>query len=486
MVENPQSDSPGARPQAAVFEYSRLAFRAIQELVLDGYRKFPRGGEESAGVLYGMREGNIVRVQVARRIACEHARGRTLLLSANDTAALKEQLMRGATEPALQGLAVLGWFLSHTAPIRTAMTASGRTVLSSADLQTFDEYFGTPGQVTLVLRPHASATMQASVFVRRANGSVNAKDSDLDFPFMEPAAFPDPPKGVESKRPRPHRSAPAVRETALATAAATKAATVSAPTARQTVSARTPATSPSAEAGTAARAAPPEPTTPALTLAAATLPQAEPVAPGRKITSTVVSPAQPRIPEPESAADEPASTKPAAPLMPAAPLAAASGRDALPAIRVASPPSLKTYPSFGSYSEPAPRFTFEFAKFLKGPWGIGAALVLLVGLALMPLGVRYYRSQPEPVPISLTMSEHDGRIQVRWDRSSRIIREAVRGSIEFVDGEQSRTAALSAVDLLHGNVTYMRQTGDVQIRLEVENIKGQKTQEVVHSIEPHP
>jgi hypothetical protein len=172
--------------------------------------------------------------------------------------------------------------------------------------------------------------------------------------------------------------------------------------------------------------------------------------------------------------------------MPAAPLAAASGLDALPAIRVASPPSLKTCPSFGSYSEPAPRFTFEFAKFLKGPWGIGAALVLLVGLALMPLGVRYYRSQPEPVPISLTMSEHDGRIQVRWDRSSRIIREAVRGSIEFVDGEQSRTAALSADDLLHGHVTYMRQTGDVQIRLEVENIKGQKTQEVVHSIEPRP
>jgi hypothetical protein len=167
-----------------------------------------------------------------------------------------------------------------------------------------------------------------------------------------------------------------------------------------------------------------------------------------------VSPTQPRVPEPEPTAD---------------PLAAADGPDALPAIRVASTPSLKTYPSFGSYSEPAPWFTFEFAKFLKGPWGIGAALVLLVGLALMPLGVRYYRSQPEPVPISLTMSDHDRRIQVRWDRSSRIIREAVRGSIEFVDGEQSRTAALSVVDLLHGNVTYMRQTGDVQIRLEVEN-----------------
>jgi hypothetical protein len=46
--------------------------------------------------------------------------------------------------------------------------------LSFADLQTFDQYFRTPGQATLVLRPHASATTRASVFVRRADGPVNA------------------------------------------------------------------------------------------------------------------------------------------------------------------------------------------------------------------------------------------------------------------------------------------------------------------------
>jgi hypothetical protein len=310
---------------------------------------------------------------------------------------------------------------------------------------------------------------RASVFVRRADGSLNAEHSDLDFFFTERAAFPDPPDGVDWKG--AHPSAPAVRETALAAAAATKAATISVPTGGQTVPATVPVTSPSAEAASAAPAAPREPTAPAVAPGGAALPPPEPVAPAREDTSTAVSPAEPRVPEPEPTAD---------------PLAAADGRDALPAIRVASPPSLKTYPSFGSYSEPVPWFTFEFAKFLKGPWGIGAALVLLVGLALMPLSVTYYRSQPEPVPISLTMSEHDRRIQVRWDRSSRIIREAVRGSIEFVDGEQSRTAALSADDLLHGNVIYMRQTGDVQISLELENTKGQKTREVVHFIEPHP
>jgi hypothetical protein len=170
--------------------------------------------------------------------------------------------------------------------------------------------------------------------------------------------------------------------------------------------------------------------------------------------------------------------------MPAAPLAAASGRDALPAIRVPLP-DFKPCPNFGSHSDPVPRFTFEFAKFFEGPRSM-VGLVLLASLALMPLGVRYYRSRPEPVPISLTMSEHNRQIQVRWNHFSRIILEGVQGSIEIVDGKQSRSAALSADDLSRGNVTYMRQTGDVQIRLEVENAKGQKTQEVVHFIEPHP
>ena len=103
----------------------------------------------------------------------------------------------------------------------------------------------------------------------------------------------------------------------------------------------------------------------------------------------------------------------------------------------------------------------------------------------MPLGVKYYRSLSESAPISLTISEHNSQIQVRWNHSSRAIREAAQGSIDILDGSQSRSAALSADDLSHGSVTYVSQTGEVQIRLEVENAKGQKTQEVRHFIEPH-
>jgi hypothetical protein len=254
-------------------------------------------------VLYGTREGNIVRVQVVRRIACEHTRGRTLLLSANDRAALKEQLVREATEAALQGLTAVGWFLSHAATIRTAMTASSRTVLGPPDLETFDEYFGTAGQVTLVLRPHPSATMQASVFARRADGSVNAEDSDLNFPFTEAAVFPDRTKEVERKPPQ--RAVPAVRKTALAAAAAT-AVSGSVPAARQTVPTGIPATAPLARATTLA-----------------------PNAPVKEITSTPASPSQPRIPKPEPTGDPRASAKPSVLVTPTAPATGAAGREVI-------------------------------------------------------------------------------------------------------------------------------------------------------------
>jgi len=94
MVENPQPDSRRARTAEVAFEYSRPAFDAIREAVLESDCKSPRKRNEEAGVLYGTRVGNMVRVQMVRRIACEHARGRMFLLSATDSAALKDELTR--------------------------------------------------------------------------------------------------------------------------------------------------------------------------------------------------------------------------------------------------------------------------------------------------------------------------------------------------------------------------------------------------------
>jgi len=116
-------------------------------------------------VLYGTREGNRVRVP-------NSAANRLRACTGTDAPSIRERYggSEGSIDARSHGNRCFrnsrSWAGSCRTrhPIRAAMTASGRTVLCSADLQTFDEYFGAPGQVTLVLRPCASTTMQASVF----------------------------------------------------------------------------------------------------------------------------------------------------------------------------------------------------------------------------------------------------------------------------------------------------------------------------------
>jgi len=64
-----------------------------------------------------------------------------------------------------------------------------------------------------------------------------------------------------------------------------------------------------------------------------------------------------------------------------------------------------------------------------------------------------------------------------WNHASATIRDAVKGSLEIVDGPDTQTVPLSADDLMRGSFTYMRRTGDVQVRMEVQNGDGAKTVE---------
>src|ERR1035441_5387436 len=95
-------------------EYSLIVIEEMRHAVAEGFQRLSRGGIEVGGVLYGTREGRAVRVMAMREIACEHARGPTFHLSDNDRAALTAQLERDKEDMRLEGLLVVGWFLSHT------------------------------------------------------------------------------------------------------------------------------------------------------------------------------------------------------------------------------------------------------------------------------------------------------------------------------------------------------------------------------------
>jgi hypothetical protein len=110
-------------------------------------------------------------------------------------------------------------------------------------------------------------------------------------------------------------------------------------------------------------------------------------------------------------------------------------------------------------------------------WPLGLIVVVLAAI-LAILGLQLFAPRPAPEPISLSVAERDGQLQIQWNHSSRSITGAARGTLEITDGQDSRSIALTQVDLLRGSFNYLRKSGDVEIRVTVEDSAGEKTQEV--------
>ena len=159
-----------------LIEYSLVVLEEIRREVAEGFQKLSRGGIEVGGLLYGMRDGNTVRIMAIRPAACEHASGPAFRLSERDRAALREQMRLDQKDPRLEGLVRVGWYISHT---RTEIS------LTESDQEIFATFFEQPWQVTLVVRPSRGGNMRAGFFVRESGGSVNATQSHLEFNFPD-------------------------------------------------------------------------------------------------------------------------------------------------------------------------------------------------------------------------------------------------------------------------------------------------------------
>jgi proteasome lid subunit RPN8/RPN11 len=161
---------------AISIEYSLVVLEEVRHDVAEGFQKLSRGGIEVGGVLYGVREGQTVRIMAIRPAACEHASGPAFRLSERDRAALVEQIRQDREDSRLEGLVCVGWYVSHT---RTEIA------LAQSDQEIFSTYFSQPWQVTLVIRPSRGGNMRAGFFVWEADGTVNASQSYLEFTFPD-------------------------------------------------------------------------------------------------------------------------------------------------------------------------------------------------------------------------------------------------------------------------------------------------------------
>lgn len=176
-------------------EYPLEVMDEIRAAATEGLMKLSRGGLEVAGVLFGARRPDGIRILTWRPISCEHARGPTLQLSERDRTDLTRLLEGALQDPDLRGLQPVGWFLSHT---------RSDVMLSPNDLEVFNSFFPEPWQVTLVLRPTQGGPARAGFFVRDAEGALRSESSYQEFtikPLHRAPRPPDPPKPAEPPRP---------------------------------------------------------------------------------------------------------------------------------------------------------------------------------------------------------------------------------------------------------------------------------------------
>jgi len=110
----------------------------------------------------------------------------------------------------------------------------------------------------------------------------------------------------------------------------------------------------------------------------------------------------------------------------------------------------------------------------KWPWLVGWAVVVILAAVF---GLRYWMLRPAQEPISLAVVEHDGLLRIEWNHSARPVTAAVHGTLVINDGSNTQTYALSPRELTAGSYTYERKTGDVEVRMSVEDSEGGKVQE---------
>jgi hypothetical protein len=115
---------------------------------------------------------------------------------------------------------------------------------------------------------------------------------------------------------------------------------------------------------------------------------------------------------------------------------------------------------------------------------LAAALIVIAGLAIT--GARFLATGSTSETIALGVLEREGQLDIQWNRQAAPVSQAVRGTLEVADGPQTRTIPLKPADLALGKFSYKRDTGDIQVRMIVEEPDGKQVQEASRFLGPPP
>lgn len=210
QVKSEQSSPPSAfytwevpgKPVVVHLDYLVVDRMLIE--VMRGFGAIPRRGAEVGGILLGTMENQgdhtLVRIEEFEPVGCEHRRGPSYLLSEGDTARFSEALERNQYSPERKLYAV-GCYRSHT---RDGLA------LSPEDMEQWETYFPDPHAVFLLIKPYATRVSVAGFFFRETDGTVQAGQPYLEFPFRrrELGGGSPPPGRPREQAPLPAAAAP--------------------------------------------------------------------------------------------------------------------------------------------------------------------------------------------------------------------------------------------------------------------------------------
>lgn len=144
----------------------------IAELALSGYRRYPWGGVEIGGVLFGKDESNSVRICSMRPAECEHYYGPAFELSAKDCEAFENLLALAESDAELAGLTPVGWYQS---------TCRRDLGLSDQARGFFHRFFPDPRHVAMLIVRSKRDPLSVAVFVHDSKGGVELHSPAQEF-----------------------------------------------------------------------------------------------------------------------------------------------------------------------------------------------------------------------------------------------------------------------------------------------------------------
>jgi proteasome lid subunit RPN8/RPN11 len=410
----------------------------IRAFTCDNLLQLSHGGNEVAGVLFGTRRDDLIRILTWRPIACEHKDGQGLQLSYNDRMNLAVQLEMARRTPDLKELRPVGWFVSHS---------RGAVSLSPADVEIYNSFFPESWQVMLVICPQGNSRAQAGFFAREAEDKLQSDASYQCFDLEPLGLAPD--AIAEEAQPAP--ALPPVQPVPAANPAAQDPPAQDVPA--QDAPEPTVVPINSVEVGTS-----PEPPEPVL---------AEPSEPAPPVPAKAFEPA-PVVPAmlPEPAPLAPAVLSEPVPLV----------RAAVASRRNFDSPSFET-PGFES---PSFEVTEQVPTHERWLWAIPVLLALGIAAFLL-----YQRRVPSPsASIGLHAVAEAQTVQLAWDGNARAIRDADRGEIEISDGGKSSQVSLTSDQLQAGKLSYLPQSSDVSFVLTVHPADGEPIHDSTRLVAP--